>query len=260
MIIFLYGPDEYRRLKKKQLLLAEFRKKHSGLAIRAFDCAGEGVPAALHDFLGNQSIFDPVRLAVLEGALEDPSKELAEDIRSMVGRSDTTLLISEKDAPNKAFRFLLKKPVLFQKFEHLEGVQWRTFIKQEAAQNGVALDEAALVFFARVYANDTWRLATELAKIGSLGKSTIQKADLVALDVELRPDFWQLVTGLRSWNTEERLAILEKLFSIGEPAGKIFNILAYQQPEKLATFAAYDTAIKSGKLDYEEALLDFAIS
>ncbi len=33
MFIFLYGPDDYRRLKKKNGIIAEFGKKHSGLGL-----------------------------------------------------------------------------------------------------------------------------------------------------------------------------------------------------------------------------------
>jgi hypothetical protein len=36
--------------------------------------------------------------------------------------------------------------------------------------------------------------------------------------------------------------------------------LAYQIPEKLPAFAEHDLNVKSGKLDYEEALVDLAIS
>jgi len=45
-----------------------------------------------------------------------------------------------------------------------------------------------------------------------------------------------------------------------DPAAKIFNILAAQAGEKIPRMADYDIAVKSGKLDYEEVLLDLAIS
>jgi hypothetical protein len=46
---------------------------------------------------------------------------------------------------------------------------------------------------------------------------------------------------------------------MSDPAPKLFNILASQWKEKISQFARYDLAIKSGKLDYEEALLDAVI-
>ena len=50
------------------------------------------------------------------------------------------------------------------------------------------------------------------------------------------------------------------MLSLNDPPPKIFNILAAQWQEKTPHMAAYDLAIKSGKLDYEEALTDLLIS
>jgi len=100
---------------------------------------------------------------------------------------------------------------------------------------------------------------TELQKISFLGKPIIEKSDLENLELELTPNFWDLLLGLRRPVLRERLAALEKLFAMDEPAGKIFNIAAYSWPEKLPAMAGYDLAVKSGKMDYEEALLDLIL-
>ena len=41
----------------------------------------------------------------------------------------------------------------------------------------------------------------------------------------------------------------------GDPPPKIFNILASQWREKTHEMAEYDFAVKSGKLEYDDALL-----
>jgi len=63
-----------------------------------------------------------------------------------------------------------------------------------------------------------------------------------------------------SYEAKTRLAALEELFLTRDPAAKIFNILSAFAPNRAAQFAEYDYAIKNGKLDYEEALTDLALS
>ena len=53
---------------------------------------------------------------------------------------------------------------------------------------------------------------------------------------------------------------LETMLALSDPPAKIFNILASQWAEKTPHMAEYDLAVKSGKVDYEEALVDLLIS
>jgi hypothetical protein len=284
MIIFLYGEDDYRREQKKRESIAEFQKKHSGLGVGYFDLADETGGTEFQNFIKNQSIFEPVKLAVLENVFsashgENSNAELIAELKSLTDKQNTTVLISEKEKPTKAFKFLLNKPILAQEFDYLSGAEWRKFIAKEAGRLAVKFSDSALYFLAEVYKNDTWRLVTELQKVSfldkpatveasadakaladkSAGKPIIEKSDLEKLELELTPNFWDLLSGLRRPVLRERLAALTKLFAMNEPAGKIFNIAAYSWPEKLPAMAGYDLAVKSGKMDYEEVLLDLVI-
>ncbi len=272
MIIFLYGPDDYRRNQKKRELVAEFQRKHSRLGLGCFDLAAESGLREFINFIKNQSIFESVKLAVLENVFparggENPETELISELKPLAGREGLTVLISEREKPAKGFDFLLKKSlpgrktgILAQKFDYLDGAEWMRFVAGEAEKRGVKLSDSALYFFTEIYKNDTWLAITELQKISFLGKPIIEKSDLENLEFELAPNFWDLLSGLRRPVLRERLAALTKLFATNEPAGKIFNIAAYSWPEKFGVMAGYDLAVKSGKMDYEEALLDLVIS
>jgi hypothetical protein len=65
--------------------------------------------------------------------------------------------------------------------------------------------------------------------------------------------------GLRGKEVSGRLRALETLLAQSDPAAKIFNILASQWKEKTLQIADYDFAVKSGKLEYEEAVLDLVL-
>ena len=255
MIIFLYGPDDYRREEKKKEIIKEFQNRHSSLGLDYFDLANDGEFSRFEDFVKSQSLFEAAKMAVVWGAYENPSQEFIDELKLLEGDSSRTVLISESDEPPKD----LDKKILTQKFEYLSGSPWEAFIDAEAKKRGIKLTSRALSFLASVYEGDTWRLITELEKISSLPRPLIDRADLENLGLEISPNFWELLSGLKSQNLRQRLTSLETIFGENEPAGKVFNILAYQWPGGLETFANYDLLVKSGKLDYEEVFVDLAI-
>jgi DNA polymerase III delta subunit len=254
MIIFLYGPDDYRRSQKKRDLSAEFLKKRSEQGIGVFDLTEDGALAKFEEFLENQSLFESAKFAVLENAFEIPAAQLAKVIQPFAERKTTAILISERDKPVKALAFLTKKPVMFQEFKNLTGVFFERFALDVAKKNGVALDAAAMSHLAAVYAGDSWGLATELAKLAAF-KPKIARRDLDALDLDVAPAYWPLLMGVRSPDMRNRLFAFETLIASGDPPAKIFNILASQWREKTHEMAEFDFAVKSGKLEYDDALL-----
>ncbi len=263
MIIFLYGPDNYRRQLKKNELVAEFGKKRSEIGLEIFNLENGSVNDELLGFLANQSIFETAKLAVIENAFEVPAPKLAKFLKPLLDTPNVTLLITEKDKPVKALSFLLEKPAVTQKFEVLSGAEWINFIKAEAKKEEVKLTASAIQFLADVYQGNTWGIITELQKLAGFASkdgAVIDKKDLNAFDLEIAPNYWGLMNGLKSYDLKNRLYAFESMLALGDPAAKIFNILASQWQEKIPHMAEYDLAVKSGKVDYEEALVDLLIS
>jgi DNA polymerase III delta subunit len=278
MIIFLYGLDDYRRLEKKRGIVAEFKKKHSNLGLGVFDLAAGATADDVEEFLRSQSIFETKKLAVVEGLFparrgeeesgerraesgEEEKKDgkgIAEILKTYLETPNVTILISETKKPVKAFGFLLKPPVLAQEFAALAGPTWEAFVKSEAKKLGVILASAATRFLAGVYQGNSWGLATELQKLAAL-RSSADLGDLEVLGLEAAPNYWALLNGVKGYDIRARLMALETLLAMSDPAPKLFNILASQWKEKTAQFAGYDLAIKSGKIEYEEALVDAVI-
>jgi len=259
MVIFLYGPDDYRREAKKREILAEFQKKRSDLGVGKFDLTSDGELEKFREFLISQSLFQSAKMVILDNAFELEAKVLKKMLLEVLENKNITVLMSEKDKPVKVLDFLLKEPVVNQKFEFLEGREWENFILKEAKRVEVKITAGALRFLAAVYQNNSWGLVTELEKLAGLGKELVDVKDLEELGVEQRPIFWSLIMGFKSQNLEQKLWALEKVLGSSEEPAKIFNILAYQLPDKLSDLARYDLMVKSGKLEYEEALLNLAI-
>lgn len=269
MIIFLHGPDEYRRLQKKKEIIAEFRKKHAVVGVDVFNLAEKDELPRFRDFIGSQSLFDPKKMAVLEGAFEANEKELTAELKKSIKNPNLTVLVSEKNKSSGDFTFLSRKSVNIktQPFDWLSGAKWEAFISDMAKERELTLQPAALKFLAEVYQDDTWGLATEIEKLSAMHspesvegpKKSVGMEDLKTLDLEISQDFFELLKSLKNNALENRMASLEKLFSLNEPLPKIFNMIAYQIPEKLGMLAKYDVLVKSGKLEYEEALVDLVL-
>ncbi|MDR3582108.1 MAG: hypothetical protein P4L67_02420 [Candidatus Pacebacteria bacterium] len=260
MIIFLYGPDDYRRAEKKRSVIAEFVKKRGTLGLATFDLEEKDAFDALAGFLHARSLFENAKLAVLENAFEIEAPKLSKLLKPFLEENSFTVLIAEKDKPVKALAFLIDKPAISQKFDVLAGAEWLGFVNAAAKEEGARLSAAAARFLADVYQGNSWGLVTELEKLSGLKKTAIERADLDQFDLEVAPNYWGLMNGLKSFDMKNRLYALETMLALSDPPAKIFNILASQWAEKTPHMAEYDLAVKSGKVDYEEALVDLLVS
>lgn len=259
MIILLYGPDSYRRDAKKRFYIAEFEKKYSTHGIERVDLEAAGGLAALDLAARSRSLFEPAKLVLAENFLEITPKKLLAALQPFFEDKQLNVLLVSDKKPTKPFDFLLKEPATSTAFENLEGAAWMKFVQSEVAAHKANLDPAALALLARTYEKDSWGLVTELQKLsGSEEKLTAE--DLASLGLEVAPEFFPLVQSLRSASLADRFGALAKLLKDNEPAAKIFNIISALWIQKTPQFAAYDRAIKMGRMDYEEALTDLLVS
>ena len=258
MIIFLHGPDDYRRYKTKEDIIARSKKNHKGARPSVFDVSNKDEAEAFEGFIRNQPIFEALRSAILENAYEMDSTVLAKLLKPLTTDKNINVLLSERKKPVKELGFLLKDPVRVLEFGSLTGAELIAFAKTEAKALGLAVDDSAARFLSAVHEGDSWALVTELQKLASF-RSSITRKDLDAFGLRIAPDYWPLINGMRNGDRGTRMMALEKLFFANDSAAKTFNMLASQWREKTAQMAEYDFAVKSGKLDYEDILLALAL-
>jgi len=105
---------------------------------------------------------------------------------------------------------------------------------------------------AELHWNDSWGLVTEL-DMRALSKAGGNRANAPARD------FIMLIKALAYGSLREKVCAAEYLIE-SDDLVKVFNILStFVSGEKKRQMADYDVAVKLGKLDYEVALVDFAI-
>lgn len=274
MIIFLYGPDSYRRRKKLNEIIDQYKKKHLDLNIGKFDFTennGDDEFLKLQEFSLANSLFESEKLAVIEDIFEWVSKEnqkkVAEFLKSNFEDKKTTFIILSGKEPIKAFDFLLEKPSLFQEFENFKSDKLKFFIKKESEEREIKFEPMAISFLADVFIGDSWGLINELDKFSLLNKKSFSVDDLKNFIDYYKPisssDFFTKIKNFSfSRSLAQKMENLEVLLESEDPA-KIFNFLASfssNQPALIQKFADYDVVVKSGKMDYEEVLLDLALS
>ncbi|MBI5306043.1 hypothetical protein HZB04_00395 [Candidatus Wolfebacteria bacterium] len=273
MILLLYGPDFYGKRQKIKEITGEYQKKHPFLNVEHFDFDNDSDKELSNilkfkDFFSNQTLFGSVKLAVAENVLQaaKENKEIKKILKSNLENKDLVLIICEEKKPIKEFAFLLEKPVRFQEFENLKGGQFEQFIKKEVKARDLEIEDKAVLSMSRIFEGDIWGLVNGLDKLLLLNKKIGLKEFYEIIDCDEKAnfsDFFRQVSNFAFSRTiAQKIVNLEILFETGDPA-KIFNFLASFSSNPLdliRKFADYDVAIKSGKMDYEEALVDLAIS
>lgn len=257
MIIFLYGEDSYRRLKKQLDIETAYEAKRGNLSKERFDLSDSNEIGRLRSFLVNRSMFEDMKLAVLNNLYEaEDNKDLKEYIKNELHSKESVILISADKKPPVKFKFLTEEPVQAQEFAALSDTQLSSFINKEAGRLNLTLPVETVKAIKNLFSGDTWGIVTELEKLSLSSNRDVQK--------KRNDDYFSLVNALKGYGDFKRkLSALEIILSDRrDDAARVFNSLSFRLANKkeAEVFANYDVAVKSGKLDYEEVLLDFVLS
>lgn len=256
MIILLAGPDSYRRTTKEKEIIEVYRKKHGTISDDRFDFSQDAELEDLEAFLVNRSMFDDSKLAVIDSPTKAPAG-LVKILKTYFDSSPaTTILVVFDTDPTAAFKFLKDKPAIYQDFPILGGKALSLFIQTEAVNRGLKLKSETIQELAQAFEGDSWSIVTELDKLQLSGGKT--------LDVDKpAPEYFELINTLKySRDIKSKLVALESILSDRkDDAARVFNSIGYRarDPKEAELLANYDVAVKSGKLDYEEVLLDLAL-
>jgi len=266
MIIFLCGPDSYRRRQKEKEYIGRYRQKYLTSANFDFSDSSDETFLKLREFSANYSIFEQFKMAILENIFEISEKEektFISFLKENLKNKDLTILISEEKKPSQKFKFLTGEPVVVHEFNSLEGSTLDFFIKKEAEKRNIKLAPGVIRFLSEIFKGDTWALVTELDKLALIENKNIDENKIKELvgypQAQNQPKFFSQINDLLSGSLKQKTAVLEILLGTDDSA-KIFNFLASFSGPFVKKFADYDAAVKSGKMDYEEALVDFALA
>ena len=226
---------------------------------------------AARDFARQQSMFSREKVLFIResGEVDEKGeKEWVKLLKSLTEVAHTHVIISDSwEKPRKAFSFLLDQSVASYQFEQLTGPALHTFLKAEAKERGVTLEEGAWSYFLKFLGtsgDELWSGAQELEKLALSGfKGTITETQLreVVKWTAHSDAFAAAHKLLAKGDAKKKIMVLEWLLAQGEEPAKLFNLLAYvARGEDAVRLADLDIAVKSGAAEYEEALLSFVLA
>ncbi len=269
MIILLYGPDNYRRSQKLKEISQNYGQRQSLFSLEKFDFEDNEEFYRFKDFAGQQLIFEGKKLAVLENAFslgEENSESFKELLKENIKNENVILIISDSRELPDEFKFVLDEAIKIQEFTELDEGKMKFFIRNEAKKRGVEFSLAAENFLSAFFKNNTWGLITEIDKLQSLYQepAKIEVSDLErAGDFFKSSDIYNFINAVSNKGSlSEKLKNLESLFLNHEEPAMIFNFLAanrFLSFDLLKKMADYDVLVKSGRIDYETALLDVCL-
>jgi DNA polymerase III delta subunit len=129
----------------------------------------------------------------------------------------------------------------------------------------VGLSAQAAYFLADSFKGDVQGAINEIEKISlAFPGKTAEISDLFAVgEYKQSSNIFSFINSISSdYSVSRKIPALEEIFLSQEEPAKIFNIISAGKrlsPETLDKLADYDIAVKSGKLEYEEVLVDLAL-
>ena len=265
MIIFLYGKDSYRRKEKEKEIIELYRKKHQYFDFQKFDFLEDKEKKSficLKDFLNQTSLFGYFKLALVHNFFNYSEQELIKLIKNELNKEKDTLIISNKDCPKKFESLLLKKPVISQRFGDLTSEKLAFFIRKESQKRDITLSPKAVKFLIQISQyfeqEKSWFIVKELEKLSLLGTDLDFNNILSSYSGSIKENIFYLINKINPERDFKRSIVSSEKISSQIDWAYFFNLLAYQKKFMLK-LSDYDCLIKSGKMDYEIAVLDFIL-
>ncbi len=269
MLFCLYGPDSYRRKEKLTELIAPYRKKYTNTDILEVDVEDdEDAWGKARDFLGQPSMFVDSKVAIIKHGTCIEDEGWISVLRSQLKTEKSFVFLSEEKKPEGDFDFLLMKGVWNIEFQELSGDELKKFVVEKSKKHNISFERDAFDFFCSfVFSQESdrsWRAIFELEKLSLLElQQPIQKQDLVKyIKIHTHEELFSVVRAvMNARSVPARLSALEKMFIQNEAPAYFFNLLSsFARGLEVVSLADYDVMVKSGKLGYEEAILDFVLN
>ncbi len=267
MVYFLYGADSLRIKRKRSELTGKVFELSPSAEF--FEVNMEDDPdawIAVRDFTRQQSIFGGAKIAAVAGGGLCAAAGWVKFLKESLQDPSSHLFLFQEKKPLKALSFLLRDPVEVFACDELSGDNLARFVSAEAKKRHFSFSPQALRFFIRslerLPSERSWVAVNEIEKMSFLGKPSVEVSDVVEISqFQEMDEVWMLAKNiLHPTKRFDGVSTLEKLFLEGADPAHIFNSLAIQaRGEDLFLLAQYDISIKSGKTDFPEALLSFAL-
>jgi DNA polymerase-3 subunit delta len=268
MIIFLWGPDDFRSNQKLKEIEANYRAKHqTGLNFRVFDWSND-VLNELKNILSSASMFDEKKLVILKnacGASKADQEELVgilEDKKVLSDENDIVVFF-EAGKPEKGdlFSWLVKKVKMAECFENLTGAKLANWTKKEIEKSGSQIGAPALEKLVSSVGSDLWQMDNEINKLISFEAGRQITGDDIDALVKSKydPNIFATIDALAARNKNLAYKLMHEHLEQGENEIYILTMFVYQFRNLLQIKSLIDSGVQSEALAKKTGLHPFVI-
>jgi len=242
MIIFLYGKDEFRSLRKLAEIKNKFLEKNDPAPAGLFDF--EEKDWNLGEIMSNISsggLFSPKKLAIIKNMIS-AKKEFSDENfekflknESKKEKSDLILIFWESGKLKKSSRSykLLQRIAKCQEFEPLDETKLKKWIIgeiQEIGGENISVSPSAVERLIIFVGNDLNLLLREIEKLASFkgkGEITANDVDLLVKS-KIDTDIFRTVDALARGDKKTALKLLHDHLEAGEDPFYLLSMYFYQ--------------------------------
>jgi DNA polymerase III subunit delta len=241
MVIFLYGEDEFRSLRKLSELKGKFLEKNKGgFGLDVFDFSDKS-QSADEIIMSSESggLFSKKKLVIVKSFIiskKEPDK-LADFLKKFIknNSADTTLVFwegSNLDKRNKLFK-LLSKIEKSQEFKSLEDAKLPSWIKGEVkalSLDSVSINNSAAQKLVVYVGNNLSLLQKELEKLVAYKvKGEIEEADIELLvKAKIDKEIFETIDALARGDKKLAMKLLNDHLSAGDDPFYLLSMFFYQ--------------------------------
>jgi len=232
MIIFLYGPDTYSSKQKLNEIIDHYKKIHkSGLSLKFFDFKKDSFED-FRDAFKSFTMFKEKKLMVLENVLLNPKIEndFLKFLKELSKSKEIILIYEEEVDERKSLFKHLKKENKSQRFELLEGVFLKNWVKEELQKYSAKIDKSALDLLLGYVGNDLWQMSNEIKKLVNFSKEKeIQKRDVELLvKPKIEVDIFKTIDAIASKNKRKALSLVKEHLEKGDSPAYLLAMINFQ--------------------------------
>lgn len=234
MILFLYGEDNFRSLKKLKEIIAHYRKIHQeSFNLKYFDFQKDEFEEFRDEFQ-TKSIFKEQKFFVIKNAFSnlDFKKKFLRNKKEFLGAGQNILfyergLINQKDP---LFIFL-KKNSKFQRFDYFKKEKLKNWIKKEFEKYNKKIGMPVLNLLIEFSGNNLWQTSNEIQKLVSYKAKSkiIAKEDVELLVVQkIEPKIFTTIDLIAKKQKGEAITLTHQHLKNGDSPLYLLSMIAFQ--------------------------------
>lgn len=232
MIIFLYGPDNFRSQKKLNEIVNYYKKIHkSGLNLKYFE-GGKLNFEDFHQEFQSASMFGEKKLFILKNLVsnEDFKNKFLKNIKNFANSENVILFYEKREIQDDKFFDSLKKFGKWQEFKLLDNQKLKIWVKNEFSKFNTKIEEKALNKLIEFVGSNLWQMENEIKKLVNYkNKKIIDEKDVeILVKPKIEPDIFETIDSLSMKNKKRSIFLIKRHLEMGESPLYLFSMINFQ--------------------------------